>query len=312
MTTKIKWPEGKSFAFTIIDDTDFSFLHNIEPIYKLLNDCNIITTKTTWVYPPRDNFTGDSLQDEKYLDFIKKLIEKGYEIALHGVGSGSFTRNEIKTGIEEFKHLLSFYPKTHINHSRNPDNIYWGYKRFVPPLSWLMRLSKRRRRLYVGEKQGSTHFWGDISKEHIKYIRNHVFNGINTQKYDPGMPQKVRSKNNYANYWFSSSDGHTVDEFNSLLTQKNIDSLEESGDFCIVYTHFANGFLEENGKLNKSFEKSIRYLATKNGWFVPARELLDHLLSNKTGDDFASPGYLLRLDTVWLWDRIIKRIKFGH
>ncbi|MBN4051291.1 hypothetical protein JYU16_00595 [bacterium AH-315-M05] len=309
---KITWPDGKQFAFTIIDDTDNSFTDNIKPIYELLKECNILTTKTVWVYPSRDNFTGNCLQDEEYLEFTKNLIEKGYEIALHGVGSGSFTGDEIRAGIEEFKQLLGFYPKLHINHSRNPDNIYWGYKRFVPPLSWLMKLSKRRRSLYVGDKQGSPHFWGDISKKHIKYMRNHVFNGINTHKYDSQMPHRVKSKNNYSNYWFSSSDGHTLDEFNSLLTQKDVDLLEESGGFCIIYTHFAKEFLEVSGELNKRFEKSIRYLANKNGWFVPAGELLDYLLSKKNNDNFITYKYLARLDALWIWDRVIKRIKFGH
>jgi hypothetical protein len=50
------WPENKDFAFTIIDDTDNATLDNIKPIYDFLLSKNIKTTKTVWIYEPRDNF----------------------------------------------------------------------------------------------------------------------------------------------------------------------------------------------------------------------------------------------------------------
>jgi len=90
----MQWPEGKHFAFTIIDDTDNSFVGNIAPIYQLLGNCGIYTTKTVWVYPSRDAFTGHSLADAEYLNFIRGLSADGFEIALHGVGSGHFGRNQ--------------------------------------------------------------------------------------------------------------------------------------------------------------------------------------------------------------------------
>src|SRR5437899_2238785 len=45
------WPEGKDFAFTIIDDTDNATLARIRPIYELLSELGLRTTKTVWVYP---------------------------------------------------------------------------------------------------------------------------------------------------------------------------------------------------------------------------------------------------------------------
>ena len=308
---KIHWPEGKSFAFTIIDDTDNSVVDNIKPIYEFLSSLKIKSTKTVWVYPPRDVFKGQCLLDTDYLEFIKSLQSTGFEIELHNVGSGAFSREEILIGFEKFKELLGRYPKMHINHSRNPDNIYWGYKRFVAPLSWLsnMFFSKRK---FEGEEENSAHFWGDVVKERIKYIRNHVFNGSNTQKYDNIMPYKVKSKK-YSNYWFSSSDGHTVNEFNYFLSKKNIDDLETAGGYCIIYTHFASGFLNEDGTLNEDFKKSLTYLASRNGWFVPATQLLDHILEQRSKNkETASYFDLLRLDILWVFDRIRKKMKFGN
>ena len=56
------WPQNKEFAFTIIDDTDFATKKNIKPVYDLLYDLGFLTTKTVWVYPPKDKFTGQSLR----------------------------------------------------------------------------------------------------------------------------------------------------------------------------------------------------------------------------------------------------------
>ena len=311
-TNNINWPNGKRFSFTIIDDTDNSTVSNIAPVYSLLKECGLITTKTVWVYPPRDQFKGQCLKDEQYLEFIRLLIQDGFEIASHGVGSGNFKSEEIEEGFREFNNLLGFYPNIHINHSRNPDNIYWGYKRFVFPLAWAMKMSKKRRLLFQGENPNSQHYWGDLSKLYIKYRRNHVFNGINTLKQDPCMPAFSKSKEKYANYWFSSSDGHTIKEFNALINKKNIDMLEREGGCCIVYTHFAEGFVDETGTVNKEFEERIKYLKSKDGWFVPVGEILDFLLKTKNKDACASYPYLLGLDLRWTVQRLIKRLRFGH
>ena len=40
------WPNGKRFAFTIIDDTDKSTVENIKPVYDYLYSHGLKTTKT--------------------------------------------------------------------------------------------------------------------------------------------------------------------------------------------------------------------------------------------------------------------------
>ena len=51
----MKWPSNKKFAFTIVDDTDNATVENIKPVYDLLHKLSICSTKTIWVYPPRDS-----------------------------------------------------------------------------------------------------------------------------------------------------------------------------------------------------------------------------------------------------------------
>lgn len=308
---KFQWPNNKKFAFTIIDDTDNGTVENTKPVYDFLYKKGIITIKTVWVYPPRDKFTGGCLLDNEYLDFILELQSRGFEIGLHNVGSGKFERDEIIEGIEIFKQKLGFYPKIQINHASNIDNIYWGSERYQSLLRIIIRLLYGDRRKYHGSDVNSKYFWGDVCKEKIKYIRNYTFNDINTLKLDPLMPYMDKDKLDYSNYWFSSSDGHTVEEFNHLVRKENIDKLEAEGGACIVYTHFASGFVDSKGKLNQEFIENIEYLSSKDGWFVPAGTLLDYLLSQKS-TQHVSKIYLNRLDFKWVIDRVIKKLKFNR
>jgi len=229
----MNWPKKKEFAFTIIDDTDNSNINNIKPIYDYLASKNIKTTKTVWIYPSRDRYTGQTLQNNNYYKFIKLLKSDGFDIQLHNVGSGNFSRTEIIKGLDEFKQKLGKYPNMHINHCSNSDNLYWGHKRFGMILRKTMQIIEGSKKRFYGDEINSNYFWGDIAKEKIKFIRNRVFNGINTLKYDPKMPFREKRKI-FSNYWFSSSDGHNLKQFNNLVTKSNIDKLKREKGLCIV------------------------------------------------------------------------------
>ncbi len=313
----VQFPGGRRFAFSVFDDADDGTVGNLSPVYDLLDECRILTTKSVWVYPPRGRFGGQSLMDEDYLSFIRKLQSQGFEIALHGVGDGSFTRQEIMDGLEIFHRKIGDYPRIHTNHSSNPSNLYWTHERFVLPISALYRVASRFLRPgsptsnhSLGSQANSTQFWGDIAKRHILYMRNLTFNDIDTLACDPRMPYEVRRKNEYSNLWFSSSDGHTVEEMTDLLAPENLDRLEEQGGACIVYTHFASGFVGPDGRVAAPFRRAIEDLAGRAGWFVPVGALLDHLRASHAAD--ADPGYWyeLALNLRWLADRIVKKVRY--
>jgi len=296
----MEFPQGKQFAFTIIDDTDNAEIENIRPVYEFLAKLGFKTTKTVWSLPPRDAYKGLTLKNYPYRQFIKMLQREGFEIALHSVGSGRMTRQDILDGLEVFRQFIGHYPKIQINHGENPDSIYWGIKRFhLLKLFW-------RYSHFQGENQNSAFFWGDYHKKFIKYTRNFTYRGLNTVKSDPYMPYREKNKP-YANYWFSSSDGSNLEKFNQLVNQRSIDRLIKAKGVSIVYTHFASGFVR-SGRLNREFQNNMVYLSRRNGWFVPASALLDYLEGKGHGKEITG-GQQTNLELNWLWDKLRSKIR---
>jgi hypothetical protein len=248
------------------------------------------------------------LADPEYLEMILDLQEQGFEIALHGVGDGEFTRAEILQGLRVYQEVLGEYPRLQSNHSMNIDNLDWGGKRFVFPFNIAYGLASSGAR-FAGENPQSTSFWGDAAKEHIDYVRNLTFNTLNLREVDPRMPYRSRSKSRYSNQWFSSSDGHTVEEFCDLIRPSSVHKFVREGGVSIVYTHFASGFVDETGKIDAIWADRMRTLADSGGWFVPASELLDYLAAEQGSDD---PGYSyhLRTNIRWALGRLGKRLKY--
>jgi hypothetical protein len=302
----MRFPDNKKFAFSILDDTDLATVENIGPIYQLLNDLGIYTTKTVWPLAgdPGAPFAGTTLQDPPYRDFVLWLKKQGFEIALHNVRNTDSTRPEIEQGLEEFRRLIGYYPRIHANHFNNRDNVYWGAARFSTVVSSLYGIaaSVRRRPLFEGHIADSKHFWGDLCKQRIAYVRNFVFRDINTQRINPSMPYYDPAKP-LVNAWFSSADGHDKTSFCTLLGERSQDRLEEEGGTSIVYTHFACGFTN-NGRIDPRVEQLLRRLARKDGWFVPVSPLLDFLRIQRG----AAPIPLAEIDAMerrWIGERIV-------
>jgi hypothetical protein len=275
-------PTKKNFVFTIIDDTDDATLENTKPIYDFLHEKGIYITKTVWVYPPRDKHSaGDSLQRSEYLEFIKDIQEKGFEIGLHNVGSGSFSRREVLKGLEEFKEKLGQYPKIHINHSYNPDSIYGGDKRFNRPFNWIVRkMYPQYSGVFQGEIAGSDFYWGDKHKEIIQFNRNHEFDGLNTIKHDKYMPYIDPNRSDFTNYYFSATFAPNQWVFNHIVTPGAIKKLEKENGICIIFTHL--GYFMKNGKIDPGFVERINWLsANPNGLYKPVSFVLNEIVETR-------------------------------
>lgn len=282
MNKKVIWPDNKKFAFTIVDDTDFSTLENIKPIYDYLHELNLKTTKTVWVLNQEDNVykSSDTLQRNDYFDYILKLQNLGFEIALHGARGCSSNREQILKALDIYKNKLGEYPKIHINHAQNKDNLYWGFNRLFNIQKWIHKFGIKKYSLKgvgYGAELNNQYFWGDFVHKNIKYVRGNTFNEINVFNKDPYTPY-FEKRFKYVNAWFSSSNGADVNEFIKLLNPTNLKNLEEQNGLCIVYTHFGtDGFLDENNELNSEVKSVLKMLSEKNGWFAPASVILDYI-----------------------------------
>ena len=302
--TNYNFPKNKKFAFTIIDDTDYATIFIVKEVYDFLYSLGMLTTKTVWVYPPKDKFKGESLQNYEYLSLIKEIKDRGFEIALHGIGSGNFSREEIISGLETYKKMLGEYPKIHINHSSTcMNNIYWGHKRFCFPFNKIIHhCYPPYKKEFEGELIGSPYFWGDKHKEFIKFTRNHEVDDINTSKFDPYMPYLEKSKIAYSTYWFSSTIAPNPKVFNKIITLDSINRLANEKGIAILYCHLASFF--KNGKLDKEFAAKMEYLSKKDGWFVPASTILEFLLLEKNKKLYISKKQKIRLSVMHLTTRL--------
>jgi hypothetical protein len=301
-----KYPSNKDFAFAIFDDTDWSTVENTEPVYRFLIDIGIPATKSVWPLPEIWNarIRGSTLADKSYLRFIRWLQQESTEIALHNVRNHDSPRELVERGFREFANLLGMSPRIHCNHSANRDNIYWGPDRLFNPwtrAAYNIATRFSRRRHFQGHVENSPYFWGDICKERITYVRNFVFDEINLDRVNPSMPYHDPGRP-YVNFWFSSSEGDTVASFCKMLCEQNQDRLEAEAGVCIMYTHFGKGFYSD-GRLDPEFERLMRRLQGKNGWFVPVGQLLDYLKANGRGGDIPAPE-LRRMELRWLGEKL--------
>jgi hypothetical protein len=305
--SRIRWPEGKDFAFTIFDDTDFATLDNVRPVYDFLEELGLRTTKSVWPLRPTAEVTsgigGSTCEDADYLDWLLSLQAKGFEIGLHNATSHSSRRGETVRGIERFRELFGDEPITLATHTGNREGMYFGADRLTGARAHFYDAVKgmKYRGFFQGHVPSSEYFWGDVCKETVKYVRNFVFDDIDTLACCPFMPYHD-PRRPYVNYWFASSQGATAARFNRTIGEADQDRLAARGGACIMYTHFACGFYDGSA-LDAQFERLMRRLSRMNGWFVPVRVLLDHLMS-LNGPVELTDRQRSRLEWKWLLSQI--------
>jgi hypothetical protein len=300
------WPEGKGFAFTIMDDPDSQQLANGQRIYGLLADLGFRTTKLVWpLAPTREaNSPGDTCADRAYLADARELAARGFEIGYHNATAHSSDRAETLRALNAFRAHFGHDPKVMANHY-NAEAIYWGPARLGGSRRAVYNLLTRgqTRKRHFGHVEGHATFWGDLCRERIRYCRNFVFPAINTLRVCPWMPYHDPSRP-YVNAWFAAAEGSNYTSFIAMLSEANQDRLEAEGGASIMYTHFAHGFTPE-GHLQPRFRDLMQRLSRKNGWFVPAGELLDYLAARQASREIA-PAALAAMERRWLWNKWLR------
>ncbi len=298
----ISWPDGKPFALSIFDDTDRSTLENVPHVYRLLRDLGFRTTKTVWpigggAQPPAV-VGGSTCDDPAYLGWVKELAAEGFEIALHNVTYHGSTRDEVRRGLDRFAEMFGHNPVSMANHTECEDGMYWGAARISGIRKQIYRLTTmRRNRRYFGHVPGSPHFWGDLCRDRIMYVRNFTFADINTLKSCPFMPYRDPERP-FVRAWFAATEGARCSIFNETVTEKAQDRLAEEGGASIVYTHFGKDFVKD-GTVDARFTVLMRRLSRLGGWFVPVSTLLDYIVKQR-GIHEITRTERARLEWRWL------------
>lgn len=308
MVPKMDWPNGKDFAFTIFDDPDCDTVETTGAMYSFLADLGLRTTKAVW--PIEGNGTpavgGTTCENTRYRESVVNLSRNGFEIAFHNATHHTSAREQTAYGLEIFRRLFGHDPTSMANHSGCQESIYWGSARVsgVSRILYnMLNLSANgKTTVSQGHLESSPLFWGDLCREKIKYVRNFVYGDINTLKACPVMPYHDPARP-FVNHWFAASEGPSIQSFNELLGEDRQDRLVREGVACIVYTHFANGFLEK-GKINERFKMLMERLSKLNGWFVPVSTLLDFILQTR-GSHVIIQAERSDLERRWIWHKIV-------
>ncbi len=290
-----RYPLGKRFALTFVDDTDLSTRANTEPVYDFLAAHGIWGAKTVWPLAAKrpsvfrrdaehgqvDRQSGSTLEEPDYAAFIRKLKQQGFEIALHGMSAGNTRRAEVDDGLARFVDVVGEPPSLNAFHRTNLENLYCGAHKLD---SRLLRLVEQMtdKSAYEGHVPGTESFWGDVVVRTFRYVRLpfHTIDAIDTLRVNPSMPFRD-PRRPFVREWFASSDGADVRRFNRLLAAPQVDRLERAGGLCVVYTHFAKAFALASGgtvRLNQDFVAVVKNLARRSsGWFANATVVLDRL-----------------------------------
>lgn len=312
MTSSGVYPGGARFAFTIFDDTDDATPANVGPVYALLQQLGMRTTKTIWPVACAEGsrifFAGHTLEDPGYAEFVRGLAGAGFELAFHCATMETSQRARVVAGLDRFRDLTGRWPRAHANHGHNRENLYWGVDRVDwPPVRLFYALTNGHPGdWFQGHVEGSPYWWGDLCRERIEYVRNLTYEEVNLLKVNPTLPYRDPARP-LAPWWFSASDAEDCAAFNALLNEANQDRLETEGGVCIVATHLGKGYTRD-GRVHPRTEALLRRLAGKGGWFPPVSELLDWLRSRNSSETLPA-GEWRRMQIRWAIDLVRRRLK---
>lgn len=282
------YPNGHNFAFTIIHDADSAYSQRLAPLFEVFDKLGLKITATLFTFwadwarkgkvwsewnalgKGEDRFfvpIGVPLEDEKEAEFYKFLALRGHEIGMHTPSDTSDTREELIRAYKYFKKVFGHYPKVYVEHSNrsnkedqsnegaNPESNYYSTDLLNFYKSWI---------------------WVDgpgalPNKKHKKFYDILAVNGSPFSKF--ALDQYGIAKGFVRTGKWKNSNG---DGFLDWYTQKNIDILSKERGLALVYTHLNYKWLDpKTRRMRKSIKNRLKYLVSKDGWFVPASKILD-------------------------------------
>ena len=223
MRNKLEYPTGAEFAFTILDDTDDTTVANGRPVYDLLYNLGLRTTKTIWAFdtPPENRgpyFAGETLSSPEYHEWVHQLVANNFEIAFHNATMGSSLRQDTIKALDLIYNEFGQQLRLHCNHGQNRENLHWGADRYSSPvIRNLINLYSKFHSYpkFEGNKPESPYYWSDVADDRLSYIRAFTFRRLNGAKIPPGRPFRDSAKQS-GPLFFNTTDASDVSVFNKL------------------------------------------------------------------------------------------------
>ena len=313
-TRPLRWPGGKRFAFSVFDDTDWTTLRNGPEVYRLLTDLDIPVTKSVWMHDPGPRRTtgGGTCDDPEYLDWVLQLLHDGHEIGLHNASDRTSSRRRTIAALDRFEQLFGHSPRVGADHAGNREALYAGEG----------RLSGSRRSLYLaaaralqpdrprfeGALPSSPLFWGDVALDRIDYWRRFTWSGPDVARHGPVLYRDPATP--FVSAWFDSTHGPRLEPFLDRLAPARLEELAARGGVCIMYTHFGVDFVDELGRPDPRFVRTMQQLRSMDGYFAPVSAVLDRVREQR-GVVELDRSDRVRLERAWIVDRLASRSRFG-
>ena len=249
MRSKLTYPSGAEFAFTILDDTDDTTVANGRPVYDFLTELGLRTTKTVWAFDtPTENrgpyFAGETLSSPEYLEWVHELASNGFEIAFHNATMGSSRREDTIRALDLLKKEFGQEVRLHCNHGQNRENLNWGVDRYNSyAIRNLLDLYCKFQSYpkFEGDNPESPYYWTDEADKRLSYIRAFTYRRLNGAKIPPGRPFRDPTKQS-GPLFFNTTEASDVSVFNKFINIATIDKLSEQKGWEIVSTHLGTGF----------------------------------------------------------------------
>ena len=297
------WPDGKRFAFTVFDDPDGQSLETSRLVYRFLADLGFRTSIAVWPLGTcrEPNSGGETCANPEYLEHLQRLAEAGFEIAWHNATAHTSTRAETQDGLDRFRAFFGHDPASMANHY-NGEALYWGQARLsgTRRLAYLVLTGFKTADRHFGHVEGHPCFGATWPRTHPVLPQLRVYRSQYVA--DVSMDAVPRPAASLGERLVRQHRGRAGPGVLKAVADANQDRLEAKGGASIVYTHFGHGFVEK-GRLRPEFRRLMERLRRKNGWFVPASTILDHLAANRgvlTLDDQARRA----LEWRWLSEKL--------
>jgi hypothetical protein len=281
-SARVLWaPYPHRAGFCVTDDTDAATPESVAIVYDFLASIGLRTTKTVWVFEPSEPCgipalppsisRGVTLEHAGYLDYVRALHAKGFEISLHGASAGNNVRARTGAALD-FLDRQCGRSRTYICHAKNAENPYW-HERVAPrgPAQWMLGLTSRYR--CSGEDPSSPYFWGDLCLARGLRIRLFRTRNVNTLAENPSMPYHDPEKP-LVGAWFSA----TKRSFANCCSPESIAQLRREYGLCVLYQYMHRYADLERRRVNTEFQAAAeRLMEASDVWVETTERIMDRL-----------------------------------